>query len=193
MNTLLNLDHSIFLALNRIGNEWLDYLFGWPTFLGEGYVFLPIVFLFMLIWVEPKKIPQAFIAVLICFALASFANHFLKHAIHRARPWSFFYDAISQGKVAVHFLFAIDTAGSFPSGHTTVIFSLAYVLNRLHGKRMVFVYAIAAWVGFTRIYCGAHFPSDVLAGALVGTIASAIGFWIFDQVSRRIKFSCCGN
>jgi len=60
---------------------------------------------------------------------------------------------------------------SFPSGHTTQIFFLMTLI--IHGFRLGIgesfaLYAIAALVGFTRIYVGAHYPRDVIAGMVLG-------------------------
>ena len=62
---------------------------------------------------------------------------------------------------------------SFPSGHTTQIFFLTALL--IHGFSMgagesIAVYTVAALVGFTRIYVGAHYPRDVMAGIVLGSV-----------------------
>jgi undecaprenyl-diphosphatase len=57
---------------------------------------------------------------------------------------------------------------SMPSGHSTAAFSVATVLShRYPQKRWVF-YGLAAGVAFARVYLGRHYPSDVLAGAVIG-------------------------
>ena len=62
---------------------------------------------------------------------------------------------------------------SFPSGHTTQIFFLMTLI--IHGFRLGMgesfaLYAVAALVGFTRIYVGAHYPRDVIAGIVLGSV-----------------------
>jgi membrane-associated phospholipid phosphatase len=62
---------------------------------------------------------------------------------------------------------------SFPSGHTTQIFFLATLF--IHRFQLglgiaISLYAIAAVVGFTRIYVGAHYPRDVVAGVVLGSV-----------------------
>jgi membrane-associated phospholipid phosphatase len=62
---------------------------------------------------------------------------------------------------------------SFPSGHTAQIFFLATVLSRLLPLGILAtlaLYAVAALVGFTRIYVGAHYPRDVIGGAVLGSV-----------------------
>ncbi|MBI5298423.1 MAG: phosphatase PAP2 family protein [Chloroflexi bacterium] len=62
---------------------------------------------------------------------------------------------------------------SFPSGHTTQIFFLTTIFIHHFQPGMgasVALYAVAALVGFTRIYVGAHYPRDVIAGLVLGSV-----------------------
>jgi len=62
---------------------------------------------------------------------------------------------------------------SFPSGHTAQVFFLMTLFIHYFQLGVVVaagLYAIAALVGFTRIYVGAHYPRDVLAGVVLGSV-----------------------
>jgi membrane-associated phospholipid phosphatase len=64
---------------------------------------------------------------------------------------------------------------SFPSGHTAAAFSGAWVLSTVWPRKAPSFFALAACVGFSRIYVGAHYPGDVFSGATLGMlIAEAI-------------------
>lgn len=72
---------------------------------------------------------------------------------------------------AYHFKPFSDVNASFPSGHTTEAFALASVIaDHYDDARVAYTaYSVAGLVGFARTYHHAHFASDVLAGAMIGT------------------------
>ena len=63
---------------------------------------------------------------------------------------------------------------SFPSGHTSIAFSMATVLGNQFPKWRIPLYVGAGLVGLSRIYLGRHYASDVLMGAAVGTISGTV-------------------
>lgn len=71
---------------------------------------------------------------------------------------------------------------SFPSGHSTTIFALATAVFLLMPRRRLLWFVPAAGVAACRVLAGAHFASDVLAGAFLGTVSSIL---IRDYFQRR--------
>jgi membrane-associated phospholipid phosphatase len=61
---------------------------------------------------------------------------------------------------------------SFPSGHAAGAFSLAAIFSSRYPHLRIPLYILATAVGISRIYCGRHYPSDVLIGAVIGYSAA---------------------
>jgi hypothetical protein len=91
----------------------------------------------------------------------------IKFITGRARPRE------NEGIATFHpFSLSYSTNSSFPSGHTTQAFAVASVIANHYDETWVVYssYTVASLVGVARIYHDAHFASDVLAGALIGTL-----------------------
>ena len=90
----------------------------------------------------------------------------------------------------------LDTADkySMPSGHTTAAFAVATALTLRYPKPYVYIpaYAWAAFVGYGRIYMGLHYPSDVLAGAILGS-ASAFAIHIISPQLTKLRKEILGS
>lgn len=65
-------------------------------------------------------------------------------------------------------LIAHAPTGSFPSGHATAFFALALVVFYFNRKWGCWIFALSLFMGLARIFTGVHWPSDILAGALIG-------------------------
>lgn len=75
---------------------------------------------------------------------------------------------------------------SFPSGHTTLAFCFAYILSRYYPRYRFIFYGFAVLIGLERIEDMAHFPSDVLMGAVVGMlVGKAVSAFILKPSRPR--------
>ncbi len=70
----------------------------------------------------------------------------------------------------------------FPSGEATAAFALATALSLLYPRARPFAYAAAVLTALARILAGAHYVSDVTAGAVIGTLTAT---WVFTFLKRR--------
>jgi membrane-associated phospholipid phosphatase len=84
---------------------------------------------------------------------------------------------------------------SFPSGHTTLAFATAFILSTLTPRFRVAFYGVACAVGAARVLLGAHYPSDVIAGAIFGTLFACLtvrafalrGLSVYVTLDRTIR------
>lgn len=113
----------------------------------------------------PKRTRRGGFDLLICLAAAYIVNDLIiKEIVARVRP----YDAIEGLTILVKPL----SSFSFPSGHANSSFAAAMALTLAFGKKGAWAYIPAALIAFSRCYVGVHYPSDVLAGILVGTLVA---------------------
>ena len=97
--------------------------------------------------------------------LAYLANIGLKYVVRRPRPVLEELPALS----------STVTSLSFPSAHSTTSFAAAWTLTRGDdGLPVVPVYALAKAMAVSRIYAGVHYPTDIVAGAALGTALAAL-------------------
>ena len=105
----------------------------------------------------------------VAIATSGIVCQVIKHLLGRARP-----RFLSQFG-AYHFAGPSFRSGidSFPSGHTTTVFAAAVVFSLFKPSWKVGFFALAVSIGIVRILAGAHYPSDVLAGAALGSAVAS--------------------
>ncbi|MDP4148430.1 MAG: phosphatase PAP2 family protein [Bacteroidota bacterium] len=166
-----------FFSLNPYHSVVLDAFFVKFTLLGDG-IFALVVFLIMLVL---RRYSQAW-QLLVAFLASALCAQLLKSYFSMPRPKQFF----NPGQYA-YFIDGVTHIGfsSFPSGHSTSVFTLATMLALFEkNKRWNVCYLLAAVaVGYSRIYLGQHFLGDVLMGSLLGTLLSVLVHWLFTRRS----------
>ncbi len=91
----------------------------------------------------------------------------IKHIFSRQRPFVKFEDISN--------VIAPPDKFSFPSGHTAGAFGIVFVFYYFYPVLFIPMLIIASFIAFSRIYLGLHYPSDVLAGVVLGFISALIG------------------
>ncbi|QIZ85729.1 phosphatase PAP2 family protein [Bermanella marisrubri] len=126
---------------------------------GDGYtqIILPL----SLFLVAPILAHQFILLVLTAFAIERPLYFVLKNILKRRRPPEVVPDFTSIIRASDQF--------SFPSGHTMAAFLLAGLCVSQFGAVAWPIYIWASLVGFSRVMLGVHFPSDILAGACLGS------------------------
>ena len=105
---------------------------------------------------------QPFLLVLVADAIADAVASLMKLAFGVHRP-------AEKGD-----LLGVPHSRSFPSGHTATSFACATVIALLVPRAAPFVYLLALAIGYSRLYVGVHWPSDVLGGAIIGVLTALL-------------------
>lgn len=113
-------------------------------------------------------------------ALCAGVTNILKYTIDRDRPFITYPDITKKSKAG---------SPSFPSGHTSSAFATATSLSLIYSKWYVIVpsYGWAATVGYSRMHLGVHYPSDVLAGAVIGAGSAWLTHYVNKKMINRKK------
>ncbi len=114
------------------------------------------------------------ILLILSVAAADQLSHrLLKETIQRPRP----YEALVDVRQLVG-----SGGGSFPSNHAMNSAIIATILTAFFPRSRALCWGYAAIVGFSRIYCGVHYPSDVLGGYVIGVLWALL---VLNAVRRR--------
>lgn len=142
-----------------------------------------IVLWFLIGWL--KGLPrdrQGAITAAIGAGLALLINLVIHSLWERPRPFI-------AHPATVHVLLSHVADASFPSDHASPSFAIAVVLLFVHRRLGWLAVLAAVAVGYARVYCGDHYPGDILGGAIVGTaVACLLSIWLagFMAELRRL-------
>lgn len=136
---------------------------------------LVLVVLITSIVKRSKPMRKQFYTLAIVLILVVIVSQGLKALIYRERPF-----------ITHPFIEKLSEAGSssFPSGHTLEAFAIAAAISLLISKKKIVipVYIWAILVAYSRMALGVHYPSDVLAGIIIGTFIGWVVPWIFQRI-----------
>ncbi|MGQ9569838.1 MAG: glycosyltransferase family 39 protein [Thermodesulfovibrionales bacterium] len=157
--SLLEVDTFIFFFINRdLQNRLFDVLM--PFITGKAYLLI-LPFIGWLFYKEWKKATIVFVIALASFAISDWVSDALKHFIQRQRPCN-----ILEG---IHLLIGCSNSYSMPSNHAINVFAFTIPFLVLFKNKIRYVFLIIAlFVGFSRVYVGVHYPSDILIGGMLG-------------------------
>lgn len=173
---LLDLNQSLFLWINQLGlnqpaNTFHDRFWASATLFGDTLAAFTLLALFLR--KRPDIVWTLFLAALFTTAWV----HGLKNGLDVLRPLAVL------GQDSVHVIGASLNKYSFPSGHTATAFTLASVicLRGVHPALATTALLLAILAGVSRAMVGAHWPIDILAGALGGWLAALIGVRLYAR------------
>ncbi len=179
-------DH-LFLSIQHFFGDKLGFLLTplmkFVTFMGEkGWVFFLLALLFMLT-ASRRDLGVCIFGAVCCGALIT--NILLKDAVARPRPF----------EASEEYLLWWETVGSpaedgfsFPSGHVTACAAGMTAITMMRGKKWLVPSAVIVLImAISRNYLMAHYPTDVLAAALIGVFSGIVAWFITQLIFRFLN------
>ncbi|MEZ5047926.1 MAG: phosphatase PAP2 family protein [Chitinophagaceae bacterium] len=183
LSYFLQLDQNLFIAIHQgCQNTFFDFIM---PFFRNPYFWAPVYF-FLLVWMYYQFGKKGLLWCLFFFLTFVFADvisaSFIKPLIQRIRPC---HDI--QLTAYLRTLVPCGSGFSFPSSHASNHFALSSFIHFTLGKKnkwiSVLAYIWALGVCFAQLYVGVHYPSDILAGMLLGwLIAKMISLYFHNRV-----------
>ena len=174
---ITNIELSILMFIQEhLRTDFFNEFWILITHLGDGGWFWIVLGILLLLF---KKTRVIGITLLISLGINGLlTNLTLKDFFARPRPFN-----VSDG---ITTLIKRPRSFSFPSGHTSVSFAGALVLYKMMPKKVgIPAVVLAAMIGFSRMYVGVHYPTDVLGGISVGIIASRVSYYWIGFVKKK--------
>ena len=144
----------------------------WPEHFALGLIFAAIAW-----WRGNKKWTRIFLAMLIALSIAGLAGRAIKFSTGRARPSVKAEQVWNGPRLSSKY-------HAFPSGHvvaSTAFFAVLVFANRRIGLPCL---AIPILIGFSRLYLGAHYLSDVVCAAVLGILCAFLVWRIGNRKSK---------
>jgi undecaprenyl-diphosphatase len=182
LQTLQSIDFWLFDALTPVQSGWLDTLMSWISISGSGSTIWVIIGL-VAFSRQPAR-PAAWrllLTLLLCYITVDLV---LKPIVARSRPPAL--RAYDPPRAVP----PVPRSQSFPSGHTAAAFGAATALSRMWPAYRFPWWALAAVMGYSRIYLGHHYPLDVAAGAGVGWL---VALWVLGGRHPSTYVSAAAN
>ncbi len=170
-----------FRAMTPFHNEYADFFFRYFTHLGDGIFILALAALLAI-----RKKYFLSLGIVGGYLLSGLFAQIGKRVLNAPRPKAFF-EAMGETVYEVPGM-DVHLAGSFPSGHTASAFALAvFLICALPNKTLNwFILLGACLVGYSRIYLSQHFPVDVFAGAVIGSLSGWVTYLFLEwRVSKK--------
>ncbi len=170
--------HNIFYPIKAFSSPFFDLI----SLMGKGGIFLIVLSVVLIYFKKTRRVGTAMLLAISVGFL--FTNCCLKLLVARARPYT------DESSIYYQLWLLVgqrtESDNSFPSGHTTAAFdtmTALFLTGRKKTSWMGFIFAFL--MAIARIYLVVHFPSDCLAGMIVGIAAGCIGAFITTKLPHK--------
>jgi len=193
---LFAVDEVVFRFINSHHAGIFDAFFWGCSAFGSSFGIIPALTLFIFLKSKKGRVWIVLAAAAVMLIGGALLTSAVKQGVARPRP-AVRFEAPEFGTAAAEVWkpFTVHVVGprlgnyySFPSGHTWTAFAVAAFMVLFFGRKYWWAYLVAVAIGYSRMYVGAHFPIDVLGGAVCGTLLALLVWrvtaWIVPQKAR---------
>ncbi len=176
MEAILKFDAGILNFIRaHLTNPFMDGLMKFITLFGEAGIFWIVVTLALIAIPKTRRLGLcAAVSLLLEFLCC---NVVLKPLIHRTRPYILWDVTIIVERLSDY---------SFPSGHTGASFAVATALCFAGSRKLGIPALILSFlIAFSRLYLYVHYPTDVLAAMVLGTLTGLVGILVIRGLERK--------
>lgn len=174
------MDYLLFQQVNGLAGhwEWLDVL---GIFFAKYFEYILVALIILIFRKTWKVIFQAFLAA----GLARLVIvNIIRWIVQRPRPFvENGFDGLTTSHI--NLLLPQTTETSFPSGHAAFYFALSFIVYKYNKKTGILFFIASFLISVSRVFTGLHWPSDIIAGALVGIFSG----WLTLKAFNRKKLT----
>jgi len=177
VTSLFALDANILLWIQQyLRSEFFTPLWTFITTTGNGGLIWIALTCFLLAFKKTRKV-GVMCALSLIFSLI-FTNLLIKPLVARVRP----YEVIE----GLAILIEKPHDFSFPSGHSSASFAVAWIMFRKLPKRFgIPALLYACLMAFSRLYVGVHYPTDVIGGIILGILYAMVAMWVVERFCSK--------
>jgi undecaprenyl-diphosphatase len=162
-------DRVLLFIDSNVKNRFFNFVMPPISYMGNNGAIWIIASAPLLVNLQRRRLG---VELIIALAIASVVGNFvIKPLIGRLRPF--------ETDLEFSIIIKIPLDFSFPSGHTAAAFAAAMVMGQIGAGYRIVWFGFAVVMAFSRMYLLVHYPSDILAGLLLGLVSGKLAMFLY--------------